>query len=130
MFHKNSSPKLSIIAVIAMAITAFSCRHKTDLTGIKDVSFSTDIQPILAANCTMSGCHNGSGSGGEHEFGLTTYNDVMGIVSADDAHSSKLYEVISNHGLEDIMPPSPNPPLSNDQVKIIYLWIEQGAKNN
>ncbi|MBL0103661.1 MAG: hypothetical protein IPP51_07855 [Bacteroidetes bacterium] len=117
--------------MLAMAFT--SCRHKTDLSSLKQVSFANDIQPIIASNCAMSGCHSTGSSGGEHElFPLTTYEEVIdeGHVKAGDAHGSKFYQVISNHTLEDVMPPSPYPPLSDDQIKLIYLWIEQGAQNN
>lgn len=116
---------ISISFLIAIAIT--SCTHETDLTGLKDISFSSDIQPIIAGNCTQSGCHNGNA-----EFSLITYNDVVdhGHIKAGDAHGSDLYQAISNHGFEETMPPEPLPPLSTDQIKMVYLWIEQGAKNN
>lgn len=111
--------------ILSIAIT--SCIHKTDLTGLKEVTFSNDIQPIIAGNCTQSGCHNGTG-----EFPLLTYNDVIdnGHIKAGDAHGSDLYQTISNHGFTEMMPPEPLPPLSTDQIKLVYLWIEQGAKNN
>lgn len=126
--------KFFLYSSIVLAMATSSCRHKTDLSSLKEVSFANDIQPIIAGNCAMDGCHSSSNNGGgEHElFPLTTYEEVIdeGGVKAGDAHGSKFYQVISNHTLEDVMPPSPNPPLSDDQVKLIYLWIEQGAKNN
>jgi hypothetical protein len=60
-----------------------------------------------------------------------TYDDVMnsGYVSPGNARGSKLYlDIIGSGGR--IMPPSSQPPLSDNQVTLIYLWIEQGAKNN
>jgi len=53
-----------------------------------------------------------------------------GEIKAGDAHGSNLYQTISNHGFVDAMPPDPLPPLSTDQIKLVYIWIEQGAKNN
>lgn len=121
---------LYLSVMLAMAFT--SCRHKTDLSSLKQVSFANDIQPIIASNCAMSGCHSSSGGGEDEVFPLTTYDEVIneGGVNAGDAHGSKFYQVISNHTLENVMPPSPNPPLLDDQIKLIYLWIEQGAQNN
>lgn len=126
--------KILIPFLFGFAMLASSCRHETDLSSLKQVSFANDIQPIIASNCAMSGCHSGNGSsGGEDElFPLTTYEEVIdeGDVRAGDAHGSKFYQVISNHTIENVMPPSPYPPLSDNQIKLIYLWIEQGAKNN
>ena len=117
----------SFTFAIGMIVAFSSCIHKTDLTGLKEVSFSNDIQAIIGGNCTQSGCHDGVS-----EFPLFTYNDVMnnGEITAGDAHGSKLYLTISNHGFEERMPPDPLPLLSTDQIKLVYLWIEQGAKNN
>lgn len=109
-----------------------SCGHKTDLTGLKEISFTNDIQPVISANCAQSGCHSNNSGGGRELFSLTNYNDVINNaeVRPGNAKGSKLYEVISNQLFVEIMPPSPNPPLTDDQIKLIYLWIEQGAKNN
>jgi uncharacterized membrane protein len=106
-----------------------SCRHETDVSAYADISFVSDIQPIIASNCTQSGCHSAQS---EEVFSLVTYNDVIdrGEVKAGNAHKSKLYQAVSNHGSEKIMPPPPLAMLTSDQIKLIYLWIEQGAKNN
>jgi hypothetical protein len=124
----NKISKILPIAGIFFLIS--SCVHETDLSTLKTVSFASDIQPILAGNCTQSDCHGGSGH--EELFPLVTYDDVIsnGEIKAGDAHGSKLYRVISNHGFEQTMPPSPLALLSSDQIKLVYIWIEQGAKNN
>lgn len=111
-----------------MASINFACTHKTDLTGLKEISFSSDIQSIIGSNCTQSGCHDG----GDRVFSLQSYSDVVdkGGISAGNPHSSKLYQAVSNHGTASLMPPEPLPLLSNDQIKLIYVWILQGAKNN
>lgn len=123
----NKNYQFLIAAMVIFLLS--SCVHETDVNSLKSVSFSSDIQPILASNCTQSECH---GNSGDEEFSLVTYNDVMsnGDVKAGDAHESELYEVITSHGDDEPMPPPPLPPLSSDQIKTIYIWIEQGAKNN
>lgn len=115
-----------VAAIILLAQNA--CTHKTDLTNIREVSFSNDIQPILSGNCTQSNCH----AGGGRLFSLRTYDDVIseGHVKAGDPHGSELYQTINNSLLVTAMPPSPQPPLTTDQIKLIYTWILQGAKNN
>lgn len=114
---------------ICLLLLLNSCKHNTDLASIGEISFSSDIQPIIAGNCTQSGCHNAQG---DAEFSLVTYNDVIsnGDIKERDARGSKFYQVISNHGGEKAMPPPPLPSLSSDQIKLVYIWIEQGAKNN
>lgn len=120
--------KKMFLLLCSIASVNFACTHKTDLSGIKEISFSSDIQPIIGGNCTQSGCH----SGGDRIFSLQSYSDVIdkGGISAGNPHSSKLYQSVSNHGATSLMPPEPLPLLSNDQLKLIYVWILQGAKNN
>lgn len=92
------------------------------------ISFNQRIMPIIASNCTASGCH---GQDNTEEFTLLTYEDVIqyGEVVAMSPSSSKFYNVIKTPGTA-VMPPSPNLPLSDEQIALVYLWILQGAKNN
>ncbi len=120
--------RLRYIFVSLLCMMVSSCVHETDLSNLKSMSFSSDIQPILAGNCTQSGCHAATGG----EFPLVTYDDVMsnGDIEPGNAHKSKLYEVVSGKEGDEPMPPPPRPALSTEQLQFIYLWIEQGAKNN
>jgi uncharacterized membrane protein len=104
-----------------------SCRTEPDLTGVPDVKFSTDIQRILSAKCNFSGCHAANGSYGS----LATYDAVIsrGEIIGGDARKSKLYRMITKRDFE-FMPPKNYTEVSSDELKLIYLWIEQGAKNN
>lgn len=119
-------------SVVGLAFFLTSCRHDTDLSNLKAVSFISDVQPIIAGNCSQSGCHTGNVAGQDRsQFALITYDDIIkGGISPGNAHSSKIYQTISNKLFAKVMPPKPLPMLSDDQVKLIYLWIEQGAKNN
>ena len=95
----------------------------------REVTYASDIQPIVSENCTQSGCHNVPG---DSKFSLVTYNDVIsnGRVIGGDARRSTFYNVISNHGGKAPMPPLPYFILTTDQIKLVYIWIEQSAKNN
>ena len=105
-----------------------SCSHTPLIPVSPVVSFSKNVQPLIIANCSMSGCHSNT-VGGEL-FPLMTYNDIASsdMVSPGNAKSSRLYTVINGAGGESSMPPVGQ--LGNDDVLMIYLWIEQGAKNN
>ena len=121
--------KYLYLYVALLLFLSNSCQHETDLSQLKAASYNSDIQAIFAGNCTKSGCHSDNY---DDAFSLTTYDDVIsgGNIKAGNASGSNLFNVISNHSLGNKMPPSPLSMLSNDQIKIIYIWIEQGAKNN
>ncbi|MFZ9387595.1 MAG: hypothetical protein ACO25B_06910 [Chitinophagaceae bacterium] len=89
--------------------------------------FYNDIMPIIASNCTMSGCHDDI----THADGvyLTTYTRVMRYVRPYNTSDSKLYTVITKTN-GDRMPPAPRAPLSVSQIALIRKWIEQGATSN
>lgn len=91
------------------------------------VYFANEIQPLVNANCSMSGCHDAI----THEEGLnlTTYTGILKIVSPGKSSSSKLYKEIVRTD-KDRMPPPPMPAMSADQVAKIQRWINQGAVNN
>ena len=101
-----------------------ACRQEPDLSNVPTVHFGTDIQVILSANCTMSGCHDGNS-----EFSLIGYENARAEVKPGDAHRSELYQAVTGRG-EKMMPPESNPPLTTKQIQQLYVWIEQGALNN
>ncbi len=116
--------KFLLLILLGAMIT--SCSHEAIIPNSPLVSFSNDVQGIIIGNCTQSGCHPSSS---DHEkFSLVTYDDVLKIVEPGNARNSKLYETITGHGT--LMPPSSQSSLTDQQIKYIYLWIEQGAKNN
>ena len=111
--------------ILSLFLT-FGCTHDTNLDALPEVKFS-EVQGILSGSCGSSNCHGDNAE----EFSLIGYDNVInnGDVKAGKADDSKLFEVITASG-DDIMPPSPRSPLSDDNIKKIYIWIEQGAKNN
>ena len=114
-----------------MVITVMiaSCQHEPVLPE-QQVSFSTDIQPILQQGCWHAGCHGSTQTG---PFELVTYEQVIdkGDVKAGDPKDSELYQVITaDPSSDDFMPQSPYNALTERQIKLIYIWIAQGAKNN
>ena len=123
MWKMKGYRKIAVLAVMA-GVISISCSHKADISAIPDVSFKSDIKPLMGGNCAMSGCHS------EGRRSLVTYDDVMsyGHVSSGNPAKSTLYQVIANKALATQMPP--NGYLSENNIKTIYLWILQGAKNN
>ncbi len=94
------------------------------------VYFEQQVLPIIVSNCTKSGCHNTL----DHADGitLTSYSTIMndGDIRQGNPGNSKLFKVISTTDPDDIMPPQPNSALTQTQINLISLWIQQGAINN
>ncbi len=116
-----------ILITLTTAFSLNSCKHDIDLSTAPTISFKDDIQAIISGNCAMNGCH---GNDSQSEFSLTSYNNVMkeGDIKAGDAKGSKFYQVLLENSGEEKMPP--NGPLTDIQIKKVFIWIEQGAKDN
>lgn len=125
--------KLSILAMITVI---FGCTTEplippgftgenpdgTCATGI--VSFQYEILPLVTSGCAMSGCHDEISA--EDGVVLTNYDNIMKEVVAYDPNNSGLYEYLSANA-DDIMPPPPDAPFTQDQQDLIKKWINQGA---
>lgn len=109
-----------------------------------EISFSADVQPILAQYCAE--CHDERGEGmASSGFSVHDYDSVMKgtslgeVVVPGSSPSSTLYLVVAQKTAPEIhMPPhheqalaeGRGAPLSEEDVGIIQAWIDQGARNN
>lgn len=108
-----------------MVIFIFSgCTRDSNLESYPTVHFSTDVLPILSSNCNQDVCHGNNSS----QFSLTSYDNVLSKVNPGNGRKSKIYKAIT--GRSKIMPPSPATTLNDDQIRAVFVWIEQGAINN
>ncbi|MBK5286521.1 MAG: hypothetical protein JJE25_14070 [Bacteroidia bacterium] len=94
------------------------------------VYFQNDILPLFISNCAKSGCHDLI----THKEGiiLNNYSNIMttGEIRPFDVSHGDIYEVITESDPDKIMPSPPNAQLTQDQINMIYTWINQGALNN
>lgn len=94
------------------------------------VSFQSDIQPILQANCV--GCHGGpSGFGGldlSSLTGLLAGGNSGPAVEAGDAADGELPERILETDPAERMPPGGQ--LPQEAIDAILEWINDGALDN
>ncbi len=128
------------IQVIVGVLTTFSV-----VTGCsREVGFQKDIAPILQASCIS--CHNGAGEGvAKSAFSASDYHSVMKatkfgpVIVAGSSESSTLYRLIAHKADRSVqMPPHHEQsmaegrmrPLGTEQIELIKLWIDQGARNN
>ncbi len=125
------------VVVFALSTQFLGC-------GRNEVSFSADVQPILQASCLE--CHNAMGEG-ETASGLSVVDyasimkgtDLGPVVVAGSSMSSALYLVVAGKTAPEIrMPPHHSESfadgrgtqLSADQIDVIAIWIDQGARDN
>lgn len=92
------------------------------------VYFASQFFPLMLSSCAMSGCHDAITKA--DGIVLTDYTNIMKIVKSGDPSNSKLYESLIEKDIEDRMPMAPVPPFTQDQINLVYRWIQQGAKNN
>jgi len=107
----------------------------------ENISFETDVLPILNNYCVM--CH----LPGSEQGGLGLYPDARSrlvkvpstqspllLVNPGSPDSSyfyiKLIDSGQSAGGSGQLMPIQQPPLAQDQIETIRLWIEQGAKHN
>lgn len=92
------------------------------------IYFEQDILPFFTARCGFEGCH----SSATNEAGVTldNYNDIIADLDIldDDWNDNELYEVLYENDPQ--MPPDPYPALLQDQIDMLFTWINQGAQNN
>jgi uncharacterized membrane protein len=118
--------KLSLFLGLFLLLMGACATKQTLSADLPTLSFLSDIQPILSANCSVgSRCHSGNG----HLASLDTYDGAIRYVQAGDPHASRLYTTTRDY-LGNVMPPSPNTRLTDEQMTKIYVWISQGAPNN
>ncbi|MBL7695498.1 MAG: hypothetical protein JNK91_11665 [Ferruginibacter sp.] len=90
------------------SVTAVDCSTVT-------AKFAADVQPIIAAKCATSGCHDNSASGGVI---LQTHSQI----------SAKKDRVYARAVLEKTMPASGALPPA--EIAKLKCWIDSGAPNN
>ena len=87
----------------------------------KEISFTADIKPILAGNCTFSGCHSGGNPSAPGNWNL--YADLKARVD-----NGKFNVKVLDPGYT--MPKGMPENLDPSKRELLRKWVEQGAKNN
>ena len=81
--------------------------------GTTGTSYATTIEPILEANCNLSGCH-GTGTGARD---WTIFNNVK-------THAANIKTRTGNRS----MPPGAS--ITQAQIELIACWVDDGAPEN
>ena len=112
--------KRSKISLMFALLILSSCKHKAVVPIEPAISFSKQVQSIVVNNCAQKGCHDGT----SHKHPLKNYYETLDYVIPGNASSSSLYTTVVRRSMP------PRHPLTDDQAKLIYIWIMQGAQNN
>lgn len=121
--------KKTILFLSISALLFFSACYKNNLVDLTEnttcdttnMTYSTNIAPILKNNCTNSGCHE---SAAALTFPLTTYEDVKMI-----ALDGRMLSSIQHQAGVTAMPKDMSQ-LDSCTINKIEAWINQGTLNN
>jgi WD40 repeat protein len=121
------------LLLLTLAIPAVAADKPIPVASLdrkEPVRYETDIAPIFAAKCQV--CHAGNLT--EGKFDLGTHAALMKggkkgkAVVPGKAEESRLW-LMASHRAKPIMPPKTEyNPLTPEEVALLKLWIDQGAK--
>jgi len=101
------------------------------------VSFRKDVYPILEENCVD--CHTPPGGKGYRKTGLNmeNYESIMTgtiygpVIVPGNSKKSILNMLVEGRADASMrMPHNANAPLTEDELRILHLWVKQGARDN
>ena len=123
--------RIDVRVITVMILLVGGCVKKEP-----QVSFRDDVQPILRSNCIE--CHIPPNGEGYLKTGLSmaTYGDLMRgsiyepvIVPGDSRHSI-LNMLVEGRADSSMRMPHGRKPLKAEEIKILRVWVGQGARNN
>jgi hypothetical protein len=128
--------KMKYYSAFSLVITAGLVAGLAACDKEPSISYKTDVAPILSKYCDE--CHLNGGEGTENTgFVVENYDTVMigtkygPVVVAGDSTSSTLYRLVTGKVDKTIMMPhEKEEKLTGEELKVVQLWIDQGANNN
>jgi WD40 repeat protein len=127
---------VSLLAVLPLVVCSQERKAKTvqpiavvELKRTAPVLYDKDIEPILVNKCAV--CHSDSIK--EGKFDLGSYETLMkggrrgAAVVAGKSAESLLFKLVGRTE-KKFMPPKGEEPLTPEELALIKLWIDQGAK--
>ena len=90
------------------------------------VSYTKSIVPLMANNCTLSGCHDGNTSGANN---LTNYITVKAEVATDSPSINSVLCRVQSTACGDLMPKGSYRGLNPLLIDTLKLWKAGGYCN-
>ena len=128
-----------LVFLFGSVVFTLSCTSSKDNPVVvvpEDVSFSSDVVPILSASCGGVGCHGGSGTSG---VSTANYDELMSSIGTQYGSLAVIPSNASQSPLIDKLGSSPRfgsrmplggSPLTQTQISILRSWVENGAQEN
>jgi len=132
--HGVGVPKTTALALAASPSATLAPAGKPAAEDPRIAFFRDTVQPILAENCQK--CHNSARAarGKSGKLDQTSRETILqggrsgpAIVPGKPEESLLIKRLKGVLPGEDPMPPSPNTPLTDDQIAKIEQWIRDGA---
>jgi WD40 repeat protein len=130
---------LPLIAAVLLSAALSAQEPKKDLPPIPTVDlkratpveYGADIEPIFKSKCFV--CHTGNVT--EGKFDMSTHEKVLKggakrgakVVVPGKSAESFLFKACARE-TKPIMPPKTEEPLSSQELSLVKLWIDEGAK--
>jgi WD40 repeat protein len=128
---------LSLLALGVVPGAVFALDKKDAVEPIKvvalerkdGVTFEKDVEPVLANKCTV--CHSGNLREGKLDLG--SYEGLIkggkrGPAVTPGKSADSLLVKLAGKTMKPTMPPKKEEPLTPEELALIKLWIDQGAK--
>jgi hypothetical protein len=113
-------------AIVAVSVSA---------CGEKQMSYQSDVHPILKQHCME--CHLAGGDGFKKSgLSMESYDTLMKgtkfgpVVKPGEAMTSALVMLIEGRADPAITMPHGKDKLPKEKIEVLKAWVQQGAKNN
>ncbi|WP_020471999.1 DUF1553 domain-containing protein [Zavarzinella formosa] len=118
------------VVSLALVSGAIGFAAEPKLSADRQINFDKDVKPIFAAHCVQ--CH-----GPEKQKGSLRLDDSTAVTKGGNSGpavvpgksaDSLLIQLVSGLKPDEVMPPGKTEKLTKEQIGILRMWIDQGAK--
>lgn len=132
---KNVTVVVAVVFLLAAALVAVIRIPRGDV--LEHPHFKEHIAPVFQNNCTMSGCHDASGTAGLVLLSEEAHSEIVNVQSLNepeymlvkpgDADNSYIIIKLEGRQAVGVQMPHSRPPLNTETIQTIKNWINQGA---
>ena len=123
---------------VSFIITLLTCLYFVGCTTTSQISYQRDVRPILVDKCRE--CHIPPYGEGFRKTGLDmdSYETLMEgaiygpVIVPGNSKKSSLNMLVEGRAgnLSRLLKIQHKKPMTDHEIKVLHLWVEQGALNN